>query len=385
MINMTKDLDVELALREVRAVTFEELAKEGYDVQVIEDNSLTFDLQNGSLDIPEDWKFLQKVVIPKVATLQSATLFMDGTVFFPDRNDRNKTLYFNGSSFNPDTQYINYLRHRDKFVKHAAQRITPHRFNDSMAVSGRCFSTRVNHPNNFGHFIHDTLSRIYYEDLGVIAPGRVKLIPPRMSFPIQKILFEKIFEGYEIVWTPDNTALEFEELMVPVNLCGSSQCNQVGLSALANRMRQIMQPYAGSENYKVCVSRRDGTSINQGRNFVNLEAYETRMLELGFRVVEASKLAPEDQFRLWANTTDIVGVQGSGMMNMIMMPPGNYFEIHGFPVDKREGRKFFAQLLTLRCAIAAKHHRVMGIPSAYSPDGPHASVIDIEHLERILT
>ena len=266
----------------------------------------------------------------------------------------------------------------------AAERVKPHRCNDSMAITGRCFSTRTYHPDNYGHFIHDALSRIYYEDLGVIAPGRVKLIPPRIKFPIQKKLFEMVFEGYEIVWTPDNTALEVEELIVPANLCGWNQCNQVGLSALADRMRQIMLPYAGAEKYKICVSRRDRTTLNQGRNFVNLNAYENRMQELGFRVVEASKLALEDQFPLWANATDIVGVQGSGMMNMIMMPPGNYLEIQGFPTAKREGKKFFGQLLTVRCAIAAKHRSVMGISSTYSPNGLHASVIDIDRLEAIL-
>ena len=64
-----------------------------------------------------------------------------------------------------------------------------------MAVPGRCFSKLTNISCNFGHFVHDVLSRIYYEDQDVISPGREKVIAPEFVYPIQKTLFEKIYEG----------------------------------------------------------------------------------------------------------------------------------------------------------------------------------------------
>ena len=89
----------------------------------------------------------------------------------------------------------------------------------AVAISGRCFSARSGIPDNMGHFIHDMLSRKYYEYLGVIAPGRERIIAPGFAFPMRRILFERIFEGYEIVHVPSDVAFRVEELLVPANLC----------------------------------------------------------------------------------------------------------------------------------------------------------------------
>ena len=77
-------------------------------------------------------------------------------------------------------------------------------------MPGRCFSARSGGFRNCGHFVHDVLTRICYEDLGATAPGREKIIAPPMFLPIRKILFDKVFEGCEIVQVPPNVALRVE-------------------------------------------------------------------------------------------------------------------------------------------------------------------------------
>ena len=140
----------------------------------------------------------------------------------------------------------------------------------------------------------------------------------------------------------------------------------------------MMMPYSSMERYKVCVSRRDG-KMTGGRDYGNTAAFEFRMRELGYRVLEVSRLSPDKQFALWANTADIVGVHGSGLMNMIMMPAeGVYTEItrpRGTTNDPI-GPNWIA-----RCAMAAGHH-VNAIQGMLDREG--RSMIDIQLLETVL-
>ena len=195
-----------------------------------------------------------------------------------------------------------------------------------------------------------------------------------------------IYEDYEIVQVPPEIPLRVEELLLPANLSSDLEFNPTAIAALAKRMRRYMAPYAGNERRKVCISRRDGKRVRGieylGRNFANVVAYETRMRELGYDVVTVSTLAPQEQFALWANTTDIVGVHGAGMMNMIMMPSeGNYTEIAGVPRNPNATGHTPCQNTIIRCAAAAGH-RICGIPSGFDQQG--RPMIDIERLGEVL-
>ena len=251
----------------------------------------------------------------------------------------------------------------------------------AVAVPGRCFSARSTYPDNMGHFMHDMLSRIYYQDLGAIAPGRERIIAPRFHIPMQRILFERIFEGYDIVHVPSDAALEVEELLLPANPCSTYSFNAAAISALAKRLRGIASCFSGKENFKVCVSRKDGQKGGaHGRNFVNAEAFEERMRKMGYRVVEIAKLDPDAQFRLWANCGDIVGIHGAGMMNCLMMPEGsNYAEIAGAPFDLLP--HMYCRTSIVRCAMAAGH-RICGLIGDMDDEG--RPIIDLDRLEEIL-
>ena len=126
---------------------------------------------------------------------------------------------------------------------------------------------------------------------------------------------------------------------------------------------------------KVRVSPRDGKRKRGaqagGRDFANVEACESRMRELGFDVVEVSVLEPDARFDPWANARDIVGVQGAGMMNMIMMPRGsNCTEIAGMS-GLANGRRLY---WTIRCALAAGR-RVRGIAGVLDPQNRRSSTL----------
>ena len=417
-------------LRKVRNATFEDLSEAGHDVRVIEDGETQFVPPSGAM--PERWKKPIRSIIPRVATLRNAELFKDGSVLLPDGNycyfdtcfqdvmedDRNfgavrkivrnaddcsgsvpvifdmfkkkrRTTPF-GKSVADISNNSNIMYFRPAYMNRRVLRILDPRTGDALirpsrrrgiAVSGRCFSARSSYPDNMGHFMHDMLSRIYYEDLGAIAPGRERIIAPRFHFPMQRILFERIFEGYEIIHVPTDATLEVEELLLPANLCSPYRFNAAAISSLAKRLRGVVSPFSGKEKCKVCVSRSDGQKGGaSGRNFVNLEDWEERMRKMGYRTIEISKLDPEAQFQLWANCEDIVGIHGAGMINNLMMPPdSNYTEIAGAPFDPIPYK--YSRMSTVRCAMAAGH-RTGGLIGNINGEG--RPIIDLEALEAVI-
>ena len=374
----------EAGLRRVRFATFESLHADGYDVQFFEDGATPLALNRYTgHNIPENWKRNIPTIVPKIATLRDSSLLMDGSAIL-----RNGLYCFFDPVFTEPAWMQNAHQHRaiqsiDIETDEAVISEFP-RGGDAISVSGRCFSARFNRPENFGHFIHDVLSRIYYEHLGVIVPGRDKVIAPYFRYPLQKVLFEMVFDGYEIVYAPPEKTIIVEELLLPANLCKAWPFNPAGIAALSKRMQQVLVPYHGSEKYKVCVSRSDGRkNDNLGRNFVNEGIYEARMQEMGFRIVEVSALDPHAQLSLWANTIEMVGIHGAGMMNMIMMPRDGksiYTEIFGGRESSEENfeRRF---LQTGRCALAAGH-RINLLASGL--DQESRPIIDIERLESLL-
>lgn len=314
----------------VRHASFYDLSAAGYDVRIIDDRASMPEHEKASLrDLPNNWKRPQTVLKPKVATLRNAMVFRDGSALLPDGRYCHFDTIFSSEEWRKSESH-RILCSIDPAIEGAYVRPNM----PGMEVSGSCFSLRWAKKSNFGHFVHDVLSRIYYEDLGVIEPGRDRVIAPRMALPMQEALFLKVFENYEIVKVPPKATLKVEKLHLLANLCSHEMFNPAAITALAKRMRRLMTRYAGKKKSKVCVSRGYGR-LRVGkrsprpdlseRNFSNEEIYENRMRELDFRVVKVSELEPESQFALWANTADIVGIHGAGMMNMIMMPEGaNY-------------------------------------------------------------
>lgn len=356
---------------------FDELSKAGYDVQHIEDGAKPLELNEliGD-DMPDLWKRTEKAIVPKVATLHGGMLFKDGSVFLsPERNHNG--IFFNGGWYEITTLRISPI---NVFLERVRPKIRSH--TQRIAVPGRCFSARMEYFHTFGHFMHDILSRIYYEDLGVITPGKDKVIAPPFIFPMQKFLFNRIFSEYEIVEAPGYAALEVEELVIPANLCAWYGFNIKAIETLAKRLRYIMVPYIGPEKYKVCVSRSDSGNTRFGRDFVNTEAFENRMRNMEYMIVEGSKLSLDAQLALWPNVTDLIGVHGSGMMNLLMMPEGgNYTEIAGAPYINIRGETVVVEPLTLRCAIAAGHH-VRGIVGIRNKEDQ--PMIDLEQITKIM-
>ena len=381
-----KNIFARFNLRHVRHATFEELSLAGYDVCTFDDGAVPLNLEEVARgNLPKNWKVPQAVTAPKVARLRDTVLFHDGSALLPD----GRYCFF-------DTGFVDQTWRKLKIFRFRMLRIVDPTTHDALirrrhlpiiSIPGRCFSLRhSNGPKNFGYFVHDVLTRIYYEDLGVIVPGRDKVISPTLPTPMQKALFKMVFDDYEIVQIPPNAPVKAEELLLPSNLCNAWSFNPAAFAALATRMRKFMEPYAGRKRCKVCVSRRDGTRTIRGdketlgRDFVNFEDYEIRMRKLGYELVEVSTLEPEDQFMLWANTTDIVGIHGAGMMNMIMMPlGGHYTEIAG---TLQRNLHSPCPNTTIRSAMASGHH-ICGISSGHDLQG--RPVIDIERLEAELS
>lgn len=364
----------------VSHASFYDLSAAGYDVRIIDDRASMPEHEKASLrDLPIHWKRPQPVLKPKVAMLRDAIVFRDGSALLPDGCYCHFDTIFSSEEWRKSESHRR-LCSIDPSTEGALVRPNM----PGMEVSGSCFSLRGTNLRNFGHFVHDILSKIYYEDLGVIKPERDRVIAPRMPLPMQEALFRKVFENYEIVKVPPKATLKVEKLLLLANLCSHEMFNPAAIAALAKRMRRIMKRYAGKKKSKVCVSRRDGRlrvgkrspqPDGSGRNFTNEDIYENRMRELDFRVVKVSELEPESQFALWANTADIVGIHGAGMMNSLFMQPGaNYTEITGAPANH-------ILHYTARCAMIVGHN-VKGLTGDIDRDGN--AVINLDHLEEIL-
>ena len=277
--------------------------------------------------------------------------------------------------------YFNSPNRRLKILDHRTGNALVQPFSRQVTVSGRCFSTISQNYSNLGHFIHDILSRIYYEKLGVIQPGREKIIAPRFHFPMQKFLFEEIFHDYEIVHHPPRTSLNVEELLLPANLCSPTKFNTSAIKNLISHLRRIALKYSGTDFRKICISRKDGkVGGTLGRNFINIEAYEAIMRKFGYQIVEISRLDPKAQLTLFSNTTDMAGIHGAGMMNMVFMPAGgNYTEITGAPVDPIP--HMYCHSTIAHWAMIAGHN-VSGLVGELDRKG-HPK-INMERLETIL-
>ena len=299
-------------VRHVYHATFEQLSSAGYDVKTFDDGAVPLDPEKSTRrNLPEGWKIPQSVIAPKIATLRDTVLFMDGAALLPGSRFCWFDTHFSVKKWHAPREFnvapARTLLYADRATDSALIRCHM----GCIDVPGRCFSTLAGrHYENFGHFVHDVLTRVYYEDLGAIVPGRVKVIAPPMLSSMQKALFHKVFENYEIIQIPPDTALKAEELLLPANLCNEESFNPAAIAALAKRMRRIMAHHVGKAKKKVCVSRNDTEKLSPKRNFANVEAYETRMRKLGYRILNASELDPEEQFALWTNTTDIVGIHG---------------------------------------------------------------------------
>ena len=414
---------VRLRFRRIGHLPFDHLSLNSYEVQRFDDCAAPLDPKKSALrGLPEYWNIPEPVIVPKISRLPDAVHFYDGTVLLPDGHFCSKRVSWKcimGISEKFDdgvrrdgklgiwSRFAKIFWHDratrfkaydivDKPVSNSRQELLFYpdpvtrtalvrRHIPCVYVPGRCFTTRLNKLTflNYGHFVHDVLSLIYYEDLGAIAPGRDKVIAPPMFMPMQEALFRKVFEGYEIVQASPHYPLRAEELLYPAGFRGLKRngFNPAATASLARRMRRIMTPYSGKGKRKVCVSRRDGRDRHShARNFANEYAYEARMRELGYDVVEVSALDPEDQFALWANTTDIVGIHGAGMMNMIMMPSGsNFTEIAGAAHEL--GEKVHCPNFNVRCAMAAGHN-VGGLSATIDAQGN--PVIDLDKLEAML-
>lgn len=365
---LPKEPAVETKLQHVQHADFDALKAAGHRIERFDDGVKPLSLSRLNIKTcPKNWRGTYDLIQPQAATVRQARLFIDGS-FLTEEG-----LYsYEAATFNIQPWRKRHLRavlrYVDEETDEALIKPTPR----SLEVPGRCFSALSSTTHNYGHFVHDVLSRVYYETLGLIAPGRDKIIAPNFRFPMQKALFERVFAGYETVFVPHGTSLVVEELVSPVNLCDSTAFHPGALADLATRLRDSLADLAApGTTHKVCVSRSDGKTSG-GRDFVNMDAYEAHMRKRGYQVIAASGLSLEDQFRLWRNTGDIVGIHGAGMMNMIMMPEGRYTELTPNP----QGPPY-----TFRCAAAAGHNAA-GYNAAAGPAGQ--SQIDLKALDAIL-
>lgn len=146
---------------------FNQISLAGYDVQEFEDVAAPLEPERTPLrNLPEKWNALQQAFAPKIAKLQGAVVFGNGAILLPEKRliVGGKTMFEPPDFFLRAKEIVYFDRSRDSALIQRHMRC--------MDLPGRCFTANRGKFWNFGHFVHDVLSLIYYEDLGAIVPGR---------------------------------------------------------------------------------------------------------------------------------------------------------------------------------------------------------------------
>ncbi|MAU98562.1 MAG: hypothetical protein CMP81_22210 [Fulvimarina sp.] len=333
-------------------VMFDQLEKLGHQIiSVYEEDLQPFVTGDHNIsNCPPNWKKTHDHLAPEIAVLENCYLFPNGAVLTED------SLYIGREAvFTIDPWR---KRHGSFIASEIAEDDSCHVIEPFSVVelSGTYFSCFCAHARNHGHFVHDVLSRVYYEELGAIEPGQVTLLTQPFLFPMQELMFNAVYGAFDRQ-TFDNThTLKVERLLVPRNMCRSSAFNPRAIAALRRRLASsdLIGNISGIAAEKVYISRRDGTKSSGGRDFVNHLEIEDLFKQAGYLIAEVSKITAPQQAGLWPGVKTIAGVHGAGLMNMIMCEDADYLELFGFP----RGPDF-----TMRCAVAAGHrcHAVGGV------------------------
>ena len=143
-----------LWLKVAHYATFDDLSAAGIDVWRIDDGVLEFQPTGGN--VPAYWKKCQNSISPAVATLHECKLYENGAVLLPD----GKYCLHESSFMDENWRFEISNRKGVKYCDQNTNDILINRVMPCNRVRGRCFSTRSYYCLNFGHFIHDDLSRI---------------------------------------------------------------------------------------------------------------------------------------------------------------------------------------------------------------------------------
>lgn len=187
--------------------------------------------------------------------------------------------------------------------------------------------------DNFGHFIHDTLSYLYAYENATTGFGEIPFASFGLRFPNCLKIFKLVFGRQigEANLHPGKSTL-FRKLIVPRRQSVIQEDGRFELSfrSLRAARDRIHSHFFESGNrvapeYDLFVHRSPGRSFGsrsviQGRDFGNTFEFLNDMSSAGFVCVEPGGLNLPTLAHLFCNARQVVGVHGAGLANILLLP-----------------------------------------------------------------
>ena len=160
---------------------------------------------------------------------------------------------------------------------------------------------------NYYHFFIDTLSQLFLlEENGI--PNHIPIVVPN-KFPsikyVQEFLKLSTFVKRRIIIQKPNEYYHIQKLIL---------CKDTFQSDSVFKVVESIDLIRNCEkNDRLFIFR----PLEDGRSILNFSEIEKTVVKYGFRVVDSSKMTLEQQIILFSGASEIIGVHGAGLTNII--------------------------------------------------------------------
>ena len=177
------------------------------------------------------------------------------------------------------------------------------------------------HGGNYGHFFLDVLGRLY---LSTLLPaemaGELRFICRPPSSPMQAYLLDALVGADRIVFQA-HEAIRIDSCLVSALPCGPTGVLVEAMAYLQDLLRERVCPPAPSRpRRRIFISRADGKQTWR-RDVVNSAELDGLLDEFGFERLVLSDLAPRAQIEVFQDAECLMGVHGSGLLNLLFCGP----------------------------------------------------------------
>jgi glycosyltransferase involved in cell wall biosynthesis len=225
---------------------------------------------------------------------------------------------------------------------------------------------------NFGHFIHDLLSQLFYLDQARALYGEpLRIFLPNIAgtafrYRMQTFLFEELIGPCSDLLVPARGAsLRVARLLAahPTFYLRGGGGALVSAGAIRYLNRRLRERFAGlvdpNSPRRIYITRDDGVAA---RTLENEAAVRARLVAHGFRPVAVSGLSPPQTVALFSGAEMIAGAHGAGLMNLVFADPrrARVIELQLHPSNWNSIRTFAGALGMDFAPIPARMGEVAG-------------------------
>lgn len=195
-------------------------------------------------------------------------------------------------------------------------------------------------PDNFGHFVHDVLSRFYIFDHlpEELRRGATLLCSPH-PHPMQRFLLDAFRGEHPTATIRSGAVWHAERVIMPRNPMSSRAASAPALRHTRRRMQRIAGADSPPAERRPLYIARPNLPAPDARRLDNLAEFEALLEEFGFRKARCELLPVRAQLELFRSTSVLIGMHGAGMLNQLFLPDGaTVIEVTGRPREPKRRR-----------------------------------------------